>query len=53
MKTLIVIIVTVLLLLAGIILMAFKVLLVKGGKFPEGHAHDVVNLTKKHADKKK
>lgn len=42
-----VVILTVLILLIAIIAMSFKVLFVKGGKFPEGHAHDIANLTNK------
>lgn len=32
---------TLLLLLAAILLLGIRVLFVKGGKFPSGHAHDI------------
>ena len=50
MQTLSVIVIAVLILLVAIIAMAFKVLFVKGGKFPEGHAHDIAKLAEKRKD---
>lgn len=47
MQTMLVLILTVIFLLAAIIAMAFKVLFVKGGKFPEGHAHDLARMSEK------
>lgn len=35
------------LLLAAVVLLGVKVLFVKGGKFPTGHAHDIPALKKK------
>jgi len=41
--------VTVVLLLTAVVLMAVKVLFVKGGQFPSGHVHDLPALkNKKH-----
>lgn len=52
MQTMLVLILTVIFLLAAIIAMAFKVLFVKGGKFPEGHAHDLSRMSEKHRTSK-
>lgn len=38
---------TVLLLLAAVVAMAFKVLLVKGGRFPSHHVHDNAALRRR------
>lgn len=52
MQTMFVIVLTIILLLLGILAMTFRVLLIKGGKFPEGHAHDLEKLTKRNNSKK-
>lgn len=44
MKTLVL---SIALLLVAIVLMGVKVLFVRGGRFPRGHAHDVYNRAKK------
>lgn len=41
------ILLTLLLLLAAILLLGVKVLFVKGGTFPTGHAHDIKGLRDK------
>lgn len=51
MQTLFVVILAVVILLIAIIAMAFKVLFVKDGKFPEGHAHDIAELAAKQKTK--
>ncbi len=40
-------IVTIALLAVAILLMGFRALFVKGGKFPSGHVHDLPGLKKK------
>ncbi len=41
------ILLTVLLVAVAVILLGIKVLFVKGGKFPSGHAHDIPALRRK------
>lgn len=41
------ILLTVLLVAVAVILLGIKVLFVKGGKFPSGHAHDIPQLRRK------
>jgi hypothetical protein len=43
----------ILLVLAAVVLLAVKVLFVKGGKFPSGHVHDLAALQKQQHNRNK
>lgn len=40
---------SILLLLAAVVLMGVKVLFVKGGRFPQAHAHEIMNRAKNNS----
>lgn len=52
MKLISIIAITTVLLLVAVLLMGVKVLFVKGGRFPSGHAHDLPALKKKKRKKR-
>lgn len=43
------VVLTVILLLAGVLLLGVKVFFVKGGRFPQAHAHEIMNRARKNS----
>lgn len=52
MKPVVILAITIALLFLAVVLMAVKVLFVKGGRFPSGHVHDLPALKKKKHKKR-